>query len=271
MDDEITELVSAKRYSESLERLTQLIAHNPSDWEAHYWAGQCCRYLNDFSTAISYLSKAAELNHGDQRIYLSLGIAYQLKEKWLDSKNALRQALEIDPDYVLAYNSIALTQKKSGELEKAELNYDAGLQALGRVIVKSMDNSRETKVLKHRDTIGQLWTGYAMNSAMYLAACEEGIEGMAFPSGEMAIEEERSEQHGGLFWEDQLTNGSKTRLYLPNFFNTFLETLRTDTRYPQLLGNRGVVLEMLGRGEEASLHLNEAEEFQQRSNGPKDL
>jgi len=266
MNDEITELVSTKRYREALERLTQLIAQNPSDWEANYWAGQCCRYLNDFSTAISYLSKASELNPGDQHIYLSLGIAYQLKEQWLDSKNALRQALELDPDYVLAYNSLAFTQKKSGELEKAEHNYDAGLQALGRVIVKSMDNSRETEILKHRDTIGQLWTGYAMNSAMYLAASEDGIEGMAFPSGEMAIEEERTEEHGGLYWEDRLIDGKKSRLYLPNFFNTFLETLRTDTRYSQLLGNRGVVLEMLGRGEEASLHLNEAEEFQTKGN-----
>ena len=170
MNDEITELISTKRYSEALERLSQLIAHTPTDWEAHYWAGQCCRYLNDLSKAISYLSKALELNHGDQHIYLSLGIAYQLKEQWLDSKNALRQALEIDPDYVLAYNSIALTQKKSGEVEKAELNYDAGLKALGRVIVKSMSNDREAEILKHRDTIGQLWSGYAMNSAMYVNA-----------------------------------------------------------------------------------------------------
>jgi len=223
MNDEITELISANRYSEALERLTQLISLNPSDWEAHLWAGQCCRYLNDFSTAINYLSKAAEFNHGEKSIYLSLGIAYQLKEQWLDSKNALRQALELDPDYVLAYNSIAFTQKKSGELEKAELNYDAGLQALGRVIVKSMSNDRETEVLKHRDTIGQLWTGYAMNSAMYLAACEEGIEGMAFPSGEMAMEEERTEEHGGLYWEDRLIGGTKSRLYLPNFFNTYME------------------------------------------------
>ena len=262
MNDEITGLVDAKRYSEALERLSQLIALNPSDWEAHYLAGQCCRFLNDFSTAITYLSKASALNPGAQQIYLALGIAYQLKEQWLDSKNSLRQALELDPDYVLAYNSLALTQKKSGELEKAELNYDAGIKALGRVIVKSMSNDRETRILKYRGTAGQLWMGYAMNSALYLAACEEGIEGMAFPSGEMATEEERTEEHAGLYWEDRLIDGNKTRLYLPNFFNTFQDTLRTDSRYSQLLGNRGVVLEMLGRGEEASLHFNEAEEFQ---------
>ena len=77
------------------------------------------------------------------------------------------------------------------------------------------------------------------------------------------MEEERTEEHGGLYWISFKNKaGEDTRLYLPNYFNTFREALRGNPLYANLIGNRGTVLEMLGPGEEALEHFSEAEELQ---------
>src|SRR5262249_55202486 len=88
------------------------------------------------------------------------------------------------------------------------------------------------------------------------------IDGIAWPTGEQALEEERSERHAGLYWVDLPdSKGETMRLFLPNYFNTFCELLRGDTAYSNLIGNRGTVLELLGRRDEARLHFEEAAEF----------
>ena len=51
-------------------------------------------------------------------------------------------------------------------------------------------------------------------------------------------------------------------MFLPNYFNTFQAALRDDATYSNLMGNRGTVLELLGRNEEASEHFDEAKEFE---------
>ena len=76
------------------------------------------------------------------------------------------------------------------------------------------------------------------------------------------MEEESNERHGGLYWVDRFNSEDKlTRLFLPNFFNTFSETLSRDRAYADLIGNRGTVLEQLGRHDEANQHFEEAEYF----------
>ena len=78
----------------------------------------------------------------------------------------------------------------------------------------------------------------------------------------MAIEEERTQKHKGLLWVDQRdSDGKPVRLFLPNFFNTVFNKLSRDQTYSELMGNRGLVLEMLGKQEEAQKHFEEAEEF----------
>jgi len=141
--------------------------------------------------------------------------------------------------------------------------YDAGAEALVRRLVKPMRNYRYNHILKYQETTGTLWIKYAFYGATMLAASTEGIKALAWPSGEMAIHEERTEEHGGLYWIEFLDEeGKNTRLFLPNFFNTFREMLKQDAAYSDLIGNRGTVLNMLGRQEEAYQHLMEAAEFQ---------
>ena len=115
--DRAIELIKGQRFSEALPLLRQAIAQDPTLWNAWYMAGQCCRFLNDMKGAIEYLSRAAELKRDEPSIFLALGIAFQSIEQWNDATEAFRHVIETDPDLELAYNSLALTQKKREKRE----------------------------------------------------------------------------------------------------------------------------------------------------------
>ena len=261
--DQAIASIEDQRFGEALDLLRRVINQDPSQWNAWYLAGQCCRFLNNIDGAIEHLSRAAELKTDEPGIFLALGIAFQLSTQWDNAVVAFRRAIEIDSDFDLAYNSLALTQRKCGELDKALYNYDAGAKALARRIVTAMRNSRSSPILKHRETIGTLCFEYACYAALYLTCDAEGIKGMAWPTGEQALEEERTEKHAGLYWIDVPNERRETvRLFLPNYFSTFRELLKRDAAYSNLIGNRGTVLELLGRHDEARQHFDEATEFQ---------
>jgi tetratricopeptide (TPR) repeat protein len=262
LNDQAIELMKAGRFAEAIPLFRKAIELDPSHWGYWYMAGQCCRFLNELENAVTYLKKAVALKSDEPSVLLALGITLQLTNRFNEAIDAFRKAIEINPDYELAYNSLALTQKKQGKLELALHNYDAGVKALTRRIVKGMRNDRSSKIFKHRNFENQLWMEYCTFGAMYLCALSGNIEGMAWPTGEQAMEEERTERHGGLYWVDRPNSeGKLTRLFLPNYFNTFREMLRQDRAYADFIGNRGTVLEQLGRRDEANQHFEEAEYF----------
>lgn len=255
------ELINKRHFAEALPLLRQVISQDQSNWNAWELAGQCSRYLNDIKGAITYLSQAAKLKSDERSIFLALGIAFQLDERWEDSIDALHRAIEIDPNYVLAYNSLALTHQKCGELEKALLYFDQSLKCLAHQIVLSMKNSPTSPTIKTRDTTESLWIEYAAYAAGHLSNSAE-VDAIAWPNSEQAMEEERTERHGGLYWVDGLNeNKENLRLFLPNYFSMFLGQLKSDKLYATLIGNRGIVLELLGRNDDAQKHFNEANEL----------
>jgi tetratricopeptide (TPR) repeat protein len=260
-------LMKDNRYSEALSFFLKLLKRQSNDWALYYMTGQCYRFLGEIDNAIEYLSHAADLNSDDAPTFLALGIAYQLRNQWDDAIKAFCHSLEIDPDYDLAYNSLALTQKKRGELDKALLNYDAGAKAVARRIVKTLQNDRSSPILKHRETVGTLWLEYAGYAGLFLACNTEGIKSIALPTGKQAMEEEQqTEKHTGLYWIDERNDRNETvRLFLPNYFNTFREMLKQNAAYSTIIGNRGSVLELLGRHDEANEHFDDAVEFQPRT------
>ena len=261
MRDKAIQLVQEGKFNEALVLFRSVIEEDPTDWNAVYLAGQCCRYMGNYDKAIDYLRRATELNSIEKSVWLALAIAYQLNENWDNAIKAIKRAFEIDPDYVPAFNTLAMTQKRMGQLEKADHNYDAGAKALARCIVKDMSNSSDSLIIPIRSSRNDLWLEYALYVAL-LAAIEDHIESIATPNSEMAMAEERTQKHKGLFWIDQEGQDGKTfRLFLPNYFNTFQTTLRSDRTYSELMGNRGLVLEMLGQQKDADKHFQEPEDF----------
>jgi tetratricopeptide (TPR) repeat protein len=259
--DKAAELIRVHQYREALSLLEGITGNDRSHWNVQYLTGQCHRFLDDFDRAIVHLKQATDAAPTTAPVFLALGIAYQLQGELEQARVTLFHAIEIDPDYALAFNSLALTQKLLGELDRALHNYDAGCMALARRIIKGLSNDPRSRILKHRDTLGDLWLNYATYGATLLAS-QEDLDGVSFPDGQSAIDEERTEAHQGLYWTDlESREGKTTRLFFPNYFNTFREALKRDATYANLVGNRGVVFELMGRGDEAKAHFDEASEF----------
>lgn len=100
-------------------------------------AGQCARFAKHLQSATAYLLRAKELDHSQPQVFLALGIAQQLQGQLFESQEAFRKPLELDSDYDLAYNSLAITQKKMGKLDLALHNQEEGLKALSRSIARA--------------------------------------------------------------------------------------------------------------------------------------
>lgn len=261
----VNELIDQRRYVDALSLLEQTLVLAPSFCWSWYTAGQCCRALGNSEGAIYYLARASALAAAPERasVSLALGIALEAADQWDSAREEFVRAIDSEPDFELAYNSLALGQRKRGELEKAEHNYDAGMKALARRLLKSMNNSRESARIEPCFTSScMLWNEQALYAGLYACAQDEAIKGMATPSAEMAIEEDLTHAHGGLYWTDvRDEKGDLARLFLPNFFNTFRALLTREPSYVTLLRNRASVLVSLGRDDEARLHVAEAQEF----------
>lgn len=259
--DKIARLISERRYGEALSIATAELRQNSGSWQLHYYAGLSLRWLDRYGEAVGYFEHAIRLNPHNPAILLALGIAHQQGGDYRRAVAAFGEAIEADPDYELAYNSLAMTQKLQGEYDKASHNYDAGAQALARRIVRTMRNDRRNAVLPHAETRNDLWISYAMSGALFIAS-RENISCVAWPTGESAIEEQRTRRHQGLYWTDvDQESGERMRLYLPNYFATFAHELRRSGAFAHLMGNRSTVLGILGRHDEARQHREEAEDF----------
>jgi len=237
---------------------------HPGDWHGHYILGHCLRSRSDTCGSMHLFEKANELAPRMPTILLALGIAKQSLGNYAEAVSAFKIALESDPGFVPAINSLAMTQKLMGEPAKADHNYEHALHTLARSIVAGWENRSDNLRYPHRDSRTHIWSEYASMALLWLAARDPSIEAVALPTAAMAEEDAATENLKGWYWREILdVTGRKTRLYYPNFFNTFHASLVQSKLYKDLVGNRSTVLRMLGRDEEAEAHLQEAIDFAQ--------
>ena len=249
-------------YQAALTSFNALLTKDAQDWSLLYMAGQCARFTNDITLALSYLKRAAQLNQAEPQLLLALGIAHQLCGQLRESEDALRKTLELDADMGAAYNSLGITLEEMGKLDLALHNFEEGLNALSRRIARSMRNQRESRIFPDPSVLGARWIQLAINGATYLCARDTDISQLAWLTGEQANQEARTKVHAGLFWKDSVdASGAKTRLFLPNFFNTFCAILRQEQVYGIYLGNLVSVLDLMGKHSEAKACCSEADEF----------
>jgi tetratricopeptide (TPR) repeat protein len=262
--EEVLALITSGRFDEA-GPLAVALEKYPSDWHDHYVVGQYFRFARDYPKACANLSRADELAPRQPPVLLALAIARQLNAEYASAIDALRLALEIDPDYAIGYNTLAMTQKLMGDFEKAAHNYDEGAKALARGIARSLKNAGSSPRLPIGRSRTQLWSNYAAVGALYLVA-HASVDRFAWPTGEMAERDERTREFRGWYWHDSIDIEQKlTRLYLPNYFNTFYNMLRVDSLYANLVGNRSTVLRLIGNIEESDQHLLESEDFMDAS------
>ena len=112
--DQAIELMQQQKFGEAYEIFRGLLAQTPSDGGLHYMAGQCARFLNNLPVAVSHLEPAVRLMPDQHSFYFALGIVLQLQGKFNEAVDAFKATVKLNPNMELAYNSLALTQKKNG-------------------------------------------------------------------------------------------------------------------------------------------------------------
>jgi tetratricopeptide (TPR) repeat protein len=233
-----------------------------AEWGSWQNIGRCYLLLGDNKRAVYYLKKTAELNPQEIPALMDLGVTLERANLNDEAIEIFVKVLEINPDYLSAYNSLALTQMKIGQFDYAQNNYESGIKTLARDLVKSLVNDRLNQILRTPDTQHNLWANYAMTAALYIASQDENIKSVAFPTGETALREARTQAHEGLYWIDQRDDkGNMTRMFLPNYFNTFFSLLSENRFYFRLIGSIGETLKHQGKYEEAKKHFAEADYF----------
>lgn len=233
-----------------------------ADWGSWHNIGKFYLQIGDPENAISFLEKTVQLNPEEISVLTDLGIAFETSNRNIEAIKTFVKIIEINMDAVSAYNSLAFTQIKIGQLEFALHNYEEGLKALIRGIVKNFANESSNPIMKTPNTSHYLWTETAMTGAFYLAAKSEEIENVVFPTSQMALEEESTNQHKGLYWIDELDeSGKKRRMYLPNYFNTVFWLLKHNPYYYRLIASIGQVLKSQDKHEDARQYFEEAGYF----------
>lgn len=266
MDDatltRVQQCFEGKRYEDALAILQRALSRE-RDWNTLHLAGQACRFLNQLTDAEQLLESAVAMDDKQATAFLALGIVYQLQEKYEKAVSAFQKSVTLEPGHEVARNSLALTYRKMNRLTEALEQYEAALTGVFRRIALSLQNNPHNPVLLHRDTVGKTWTGKATEMMVFLAALTPGVESVAWPSGEQAEEESKTQANGGLLFKKVVEPGSGKQVlyFLPNYFSTVREHLKNDLTYAIMLNNIGGVLAAMGRCEEAQKCFLESVEF----------
>jgi tetratricopeptide (TPR) repeat protein len=95
----------------ALRTARQAASEQPRDWHTRYVLGHCLQDANDLAAAIDEFAEADRLSPKTPSVLFSLGIVRQLSGAYEGAISALRQALDIQPEFIAALNSLAMTQK----------------------------------------------------------------------------------------------------------------------------------------------------------------
>jgi hypothetical protein len=117
--------------------------------------------------------------------------------------------------------------------------------------------------VKHDEFAGEVWMECALFGALWLAA-EDGITDFAWPTGDAAMEEERTEKHRGLYFTDERRLLKKRRVYHPNYFASFRQWLKSEPIFEFLVGNQGLIHRAQGDEDLAQRRFAEAALFGRR-------
>ncbi len=96
-----------KRYEEAIEECQKAIATDPDFGNPYNDIGAYLIELGRYDEAIPYLKKAMMAKRYEAYHYphYNLGRIWEKKGKWLEAIQEYSRALEIMPDYILAYRS----------------------------------------------------------------------------------------------------------------------------------------------------------------------
>ena len=98
-------------FQKALDDYIESVKLNPLNTVALRGAGEMLNKLNRHLDAAPYLSAAVKLDPKYSAAYTALGVAYYNSEEWLKSYQALKKAVELDPEDKTAAKGIAKIER----------------------------------------------------------------------------------------------------------------------------------------------------------------
>ena len=234
----------------------------PKDWHARYALGQCFQYAGQWAQAAAEYASARQIKYGDKAILLALGIARQKERRYPDAVEALEEAVRIDPDFDLAFNSLGMTRKLAGDLAGAQMAYQSGIEAVVRHCVQAMRNGPDGPRFRFRLTRHGLWLDHARYGAEFLTKRDAILTPPVLPTPEDMERDARTGEFRAWFFEESRDpHGRPLRLFRPNYFNALFQDLAGRTNYLALLRNRAAAYQAMGDQAKAQAHQDEADDF----------
>ena len=92
--------------------------------------GQCYQYLEKYTLARTFLTRAMHLDHLNDEVYYHIGACFTKEEKWRSAINALEKALKIEDNREEYYAAIAESYYGNGDLDKAENAFQKAIDIL---------------------------------------------------------------------------------------------------------------------------------------------
>ncbi len=125
---------------EGMNLLKEEFILNPTDWRIHYHTGIAWRIIGDFEKAIYSYQQAIHFCPDNYMNHYGLGIVYQLNEDYPNALKSLIQAHKLENTSAEVLNSLGMTYKKIGDIEKALEVYNFAVQILMNNIMGELEN-----------------------------------------------------------------------------------------------------------------------------------
>ncbi|QQR82489.1 tetratricopeptide repeat protein [Candidatus Campbellbacteria bacterium] len=185
------------------------------------------------------------------------GISYQRAGDYKAAIQKLLEAVNDDPAFVEAYNSLGLTFKKMGDFDNAIKYYNLGIEAYFQTIYDEIKMKPVREVSnRYASTHSETWMDVATQIAIKNSA-RDGIKNAKFPTGENALKMSGQNYIAGQAFHDE----KDTRYILPAYFSAVYEALKSSILYSILVNNAGTVFAEEGDKVQAAKCFKESMEF----------
>ena len=126
--DKIYKLIDNKEYAHAKELIMEILHKDDKDIEAWKLLALCEVNVENYDDARQILEDVIKFKQDDAICWYYLGCCYDNLEDYISAKHAYNKVIELRPEYVDVYKSMAIVHIKNQEAEKALEYVDKGLK-----------------------------------------------------------------------------------------------------------------------------------------------
>ncbi|NIC07554.1 tetratricopeptide repeat protein [Halomonas sp. DX6] len=162
-------LIQQRDYEQAERFLAPIAARRQAPWQAHNALGVIADINSDHATAQSHYARALEVNPRTPLVLNNQGYSRYLAGDLSGARQALRQAVSVNPDYDLAWRNLGLVHAREGD-------YDTAIEAVARSgdRAKAYNDIGYISMLegRYQDAMGFFEEAMRLSPAYYVTASE---------------------------------------------------------------------------------------------------